>query len=260
MLRTAVRNVLAHKARLLMTVLAVMLGVAFVSGTLVFTDTLGNAFRNQSAKSYDKVAVAVTTWAERGDEETAAVDEATLEKIRHLDGVAEATGRVSGFAGVADPDGKLIGNGWSNTGSNFAPGAGGKDAQYTFTEGTGPVKAGQIALDEETAKKGEYRVGSPVRVATNGPVKEYTLSGVFTTEDGAVNAGGSLVLFDTDVAQRLYLRPGEFKDVNVVAEPGASDTALLAAVKPSSPRTPRPRPARPSRTRRPRRPSPASRA
>lgn len=121
MLRTAVRNVLAHKARLLMTVLAVMLGVAFVSGTLVFTDTLGNAFRNQSAKSYDKVAVAVTTWAERGDEETAAVDEATLEKIRHLDGVAEATGRVSGFAGVADPDGKLIGNGWSNTGSNFAP-------------------------------------------------------------------------------------------------------------------------------------------
>ncbi|WP_405694184.1 ABC transporter permease [Streptomyces sp. NBC_01185] len=235
MLRTAVRNVLAHKARLLMTVLAVMLGVAFVSGTLVFTDTLGNAFRNQSAKSYDKVAVAVTTWAERGDEETAAVDEATLDKIRHLDGVAEATGRVSGFAGVADPDGKLIGNGWSNTGSNFAPGAGGKDAQYTFTEGTGPVKAGQIALDEETAKKGEYRVGSPVRVATNGPVKEYTLSGVFTTEDGAVNAGGSLVLFDTDVAQRLYLRPGEFKDVNVVAEPGASDTALLAAVKPLLP-------------------------
>ncbi|MFE6187325.1 ABC transporter permease [Streptomyces sp. NPDC056465] len=235
MLRTAVRNVLAHKARLLMTVLAVMLGVAFVSGTLVFTDTLGNAFRNQSAKSYDDVAVAVTTRAERGDEESAAVDEETLEKIRHLDGVAEATGRVSGFAGVADPDGKLIGNGWSNTGSNFSPGAGGKDAQYTFTEGTGPVKAGQIALDKETARKGEYRVGSPVRVATNGPVKEYTLSGVFTTEDGAVNAGGSLVLFDTAVAQQLYLRPGEFKDVDVVAGPGASDTALLAAVKPLLP-------------------------
>ncbi|MFE5242127.1 MULTISPECIES: ABC transporter permease [unclassified Streptomyces] len=236
MFRTAVRNVLAHKARLLMTVLAVMLGVAFVSGTLVFTDTLGNAFRNQSAKNYDKVAVAVTTWAERGDEETAAVDEETLGKIRDLDGVAEATGRVSGFAGVADPDGKLIGNGWSNTGSNFAPGAGGKDAQYTFTEGTGPVKDGEIALDKETASKGEYRVGAPVRVATNGPVKEYTLSGVFTTEDGAVNAGGSLVLFDTDVAQRLYLRPGEFKDVSVVAEPGASDTALLAAVKPLLPK------------------------
>ncbi|MEV7104433.1 ABC transporter permease [Streptomyces atroolivaceus] len=235
MFRTAVRNVLAHKARLLMTVLAVMLGVAFVSGTLVFTDTLGNAFRNQSAKNYDKVAVAVTTWAERGDEETPAVDEATLEKIEDLDGVAEATGRVSGFAGVADPDGKLIGNGWSNTGSNYSPGTDGKDAQYTFTEGTGPVKAGQIALDKETADKGEYRVGAPVRVATNGPVKEYTLSGVFTTEDGAVNAGGSLVLFDTEVAQQLYLRPGQFSDVTVTADAGASDQRLLDAVKPLLP-------------------------
>lgn len=235
MFRTALRNVLAHKARLLMTVLAVMLGVAFVSGTLVFTDTLGNAFRSQSAKSYADVAVAVTTWAERGDEKTPAVDEATLKKIKEIDGVAEATGRVSGFAGVADTKGRLIGDGWSNTGSNFSPGADGEDAQYTFTDGTGPVRAGQVALDEETARKGEYRVGLPVRVATNGPVKEYTLSGVFTTEDGAVNAGGSLVLFDTEVAQKLYLRPGEFKDVTVTAAAGASDQQLLEAVKPLLP-------------------------
>ncbi|WP_326697912.1 ABC transporter permease [Streptomyces sp. NBC_01754] len=235
MLRTAVRNVLAHKARLLMTVLAVMLGVAFVSGTLVFTDTLGNAFRNQSKKSYEQVAVAVTTWAEQGVEDDNALDEATLKKIRALDGVAEATGRVSGFAGVADPDGKLIGNGWSNTGSNFAPGADGRDRQYAFTDGTGPAKDGAVALDEETAKKGEYRVGDPVRVATNGPVKEYTLSGVFTTEDGAVNAGGSLVLFDTETAQQLFLRPGAYQDVTVTAVPGASDQKLLDAVKPLLP-------------------------
>src|SRR6478735_2012307 len=231
MFRTALRNVLAHKARLLMTILAVMLGVAFVSGTLVFTDTLGNAFRNQSAKSYDDVAVAVTTYADQRDEKSRAIDEATLEKIRGLDGVAAATGRVDGFAGVADPDGKLIGNGWSNTGSNFAPGKDGKDTAYTFTDGSGPTEPGSIALDRDTADKGEYKVGDTVRVATNGPVKEYTLSGVFTTEDGAVNAGGSLVLFDTPVAQMLFLRPGEFKDVSVTAKPGASDRKLLAAVK-----------------------------
>ncbi|WLQ34239.1 FtsX-like permease family protein [Streptomyces castrisilvae] len=235
MFRTALRNVLAHKARLLMTILAVMLGVAFVSGTLVFTDTLGNAFRNQSAKSYDDIAVAVTTYADQRDEETRAIDAATLKKIQALDGVATATGRVDGFAGVADPDGKLIGNGWSNTGSNFAPGKDGKDTAYTFTDGSGPTEAGSIALDGETAKKGEYEVGDTVRVATNGPVKEYTLSGIFTTEDGAVNAGGSLVLFDTPVAQKLFLRPGEFKDVSVAAKPGTSDQQLLAAVKPLLP-------------------------
>ncbi|MER5684332.1 FtsX-like permease family protein [Streptomyces sp. NPDC002205] len=236
MFRTALRNVLAHKARLLMTVLAVMLGVAFVSGTLVFTDTLGNAFRNQSAKSYDDVAVAVTTHSDRRDEKTSGIDAATLKKIRSLDGVATATGRVSGFAGVADPGGKLIGNGWSNTGGNFSPGANGKDASYTFVDGTGPVGDGRIALDKETAKKGTYEVGDRVRVATNGPVKEYTLSGIFTTEDGAVNAGGSLVLFDTPVAQQLYLKPGWFQDITVTAAAGASDQKLLDAVEPLLPK------------------------
>ncbi|MFY0514665.1 ABC transporter permease [Streptomyces anulatus] len=234
MFRTALRNVLAHKARLLMTVLAVMLGVAFVSGTLVFTDTLGNAFRKQSAKSYDNVAVSVETFA-GDDEKTHGIDEATLEKIRDMDGVASATGRVSGFAGVADPDGKLIGNGWSNTGANFAPGKDGKDASYVFTDGSGPAKNGSVALDKDTASKGKYRVGDPVRVATNGPVKEYTLSGIFTTEDGAVNAGGSLVLFDTATAQQLYLKPGVFQSATVSAAGGVSDQKLLSAIKPLLP-------------------------
>ncbi|GGK68668.1 ABC transporter permease [Streptomyces flaveus] len=232
MFRTALRNVLAHKARLLMTVLAVMLGVAFVSGTLVFADTLSNAFRKQSAKSYDNVAVAVTSYANPDDpKEEPGLSRKTLDKISAVDGVAGVDGRVEGFAGVADPDGKLIGVGWSNKGSNFAPGKDGKDTAYTFTDGSGPVKDDQIALDKESATKGEYQVGDRVRVATNGPVKEYTLSGVFTTEDGAVNAGGSLVLFDTAVAQKQYLKPGYFENVTVTAAPGASDAKILDAVK-----------------------------
>jgi putative ABC transport system permease protein len=236
MFRTALRNVLAHKARLLMTVLAVMLGVAFVSGTLVFADTLSNAFRNQSAKSYDDVAVAITSYANPDDtKEEPGLSRKTLDKIAAVDGVDAAYGRVDGFAGVADPDGKLIGVGWSNKGSNFAPGKDGKDPAYTFTDGSGPVKDDQIALDKESAAKGEYQVGDRVRVATNGPVKEYTLSGVFTTEDGAVNAGGSLVLFDTAVAQKQYLKPGYFASATVTAAPGADDAKILDAVEPLLP-------------------------
>lgn len=238
MFRTALRNVFAHKARLLMTVLAVMLGVAFVSGTLVFADTLSNAFRNQSAKSYDDVAVAVTSHADPDNpKEEPGLSGEVLDKISAVDGVAGVYGRVEGFAGVADPDGKLIGVGWSNKGSNFAPGKDGKDAAYTFTDGSGPVKDGQIALDEDSAAKGEYEVGDRVRVATNGPVREYTLSGVFTTEDGAVNAGGSLVLFDTAVAQKQYLAQGYFEDATVTAAPGADDAKILAAVEPLLPDT-----------------------
>ncbi|MFJ9032669.1 ABC transporter permease [Streptomyces sp. NPDC102274] len=241
MFRTALRTVLAHKARLLMTVLAVMLGVAFVSGTLVFTDTLGNAFQNQSAKSYKDVAVGVTSYDKRDSGESSdansdpGVSQETVGKIGALDGVASVTGRVNGFAGVADPGGKLIGDGWSNNGSNFAPGKNGKDASYTFTEGSGPAKDGEIALDKATATEGKYTVGKPVRVATNGPVKEYTLTGVFTTDDGEVNAGGSLVLFDTAVAQKLYLEPGFYSDLTITAAAGASQSTILDQVEPLLP-------------------------
>ncbi|WP_327367826.1 ABC transporter permease [Streptomyces sp. NBC_01217] len=239
MFRTALRNVLAHKARLLMTVLAVMLGVAFVSGTLVFTDTLSNAFRSQSAKSYDNVAVAVTSYGDPSDPEAdPGVSQKTLDKIRALDGVAAAYGRVEGFAGVPDPDGKLIdGTFGSPKGANFAPGKDGKDPAYTFTDGSGPLKADQIALDEGTAAKGAYEVGDRVRVASNGPVKEFTLSGVFTTDDGEVKAGGSLVLFDTAVAQKQYLKEGWYQDVTVVAAAGADDTKLLDAIEPLLPKS-----------------------
>ncbi|MFJ8298915.1 ABC transporter permease [Streptomyces sp. NPDC094447] len=227
MFRTALRNVLAHKARLLMTVLAVMLGVAFVSGTLVFTDTLGQAFRNQSAKSYDDVAVAVEMYPSAEEaRKTPGLSQQVVDKVAKVDGVASVTPRVDGFAGVPDKNGKLIGAGWSNKGTNFAPGKDGKDRAYSFTSGNGPASAGQIALDKDTADKGGYKVGDTVRVATNGPVKEYELSGVFTTEDGAVNAGGSLVVFDRAVAQKLYLKPGFFQNLTVTAAPGADAVEL----------------------------------
>ncbi|MEU0400477.1 FtsX-like permease family protein [Streptomyces sp. NPDC006197] len=231
MFRTALRNVLAHKARLLMTVLAVMLGVAFVSGTLVFTDTLSQAFRNQSAKSYDDVAVAVEMYPNPEEaRKTPGLSQKVVDEVAGLDGVASVAPRVDGFAGVPDRNGKLIGLGWANKGANFTPGKDGKDRAYTFTTGSGPVEDTQIALDRDTAEKGGYKVGDTVRVATNGPVKEYTLSGVFTTEDGAVNAGGSLVVFDTAVAQKLYLKPGYFQNLTVTATPGTDADKLVDEV------------------------------
>ncbi|AWZ04507.1 MULTISPECIES: ABC transporter permease [unclassified Streptomyces] len=237
MFRTALRNVLAHKARLLMTVLAVVLGVAFVSGTLVFTDTVGKAMSNQSAKSYDGVAVSVTSYGpsrntEGTQEGEPGISQQTLDKVKALGGVDSASGRVHGFAAVGDQDGKLLGSGWSNSGANFYPLKDGKDPRYTFIQGSGPAGGGQIALDNETAQRGKYQVGDKVRVADNGPAKEYTLAGVFTTEDGAVNAGGSLVLFDTATAQQLYLQPGFYEELSVGAKAGADADRLLAEIKP----------------------------
>ncbi|MDX3639109.1 ABC transporter permease [Streptomyces sp. MB09-02B] len=229
MFRTALRNVLAHKARLLMTVLAVMLGVAFVSGTLIFTDTYQNASDSQTAKSYAQVDVQVDENTEYSGE-SPGISRKTLDAVARLDSVADAAGRVDGSAYVADRDGGLIANGLFNSAANFAPGKDGKDPLYVFTDGSGPTRPGRIALDKDTADKGGYHVGDTVPVALTGPAKTYRLSGIFTTENEEVAAGGSLVLFDTPSAQRLFLQPGFFEKVTVTAAPGISNTELVAAI------------------------------
>ncbi|MFJ7911742.1 ABC transporter permease [Kitasatospora sp. NPDC096204] len=243
MFRTALRNVLAHKGRLLMTVLAVMLGTAFVAGTLVFSDTFGNALRTQSSKSYTDIAVTVRD-REAGNlsyqHGERAVDspiltEETRTKVAALPGVAEVRGVVSGFAGIADKKGALIGNGFSTTGTNYVPGADGTDARYPLVEGRGPKDATEIALDAKTADKGGFKVGDTIRVAVNGPVMQLKLTGTVHTNDPRVVAGGSLAAFDTATAQRLYLNPGRFAELDVRAKPGADDSALLAAVEQAAP-------------------------
>ncbi|MFJ9736521.1 ABC transporter permease [Streptomyces sp. NPDC101166] len=228
MFRTALRNVLAHKSRLLMTVLAVMLGVAFVSGTLIFNDTLSDGYRDQTAKSYAHVDVEVR--ASGPSDQVPGISGKALNEIARLDRVAGAAGRVGGIAGVADKDGALIGTGTPGMGANFAPGKDGEDPLYVFTKGSGPSRPGQVALDEDTAEKGGYEVGDTVRVAFRGPAKTYELSGVFTTDDTWVALGDSLALFDTPTAQRLFLQPGYYEYVTVTAAPGTSSTELAATL------------------------------
>ncbi|MEV6754671.1 FtsX-like permease family protein [Streptomyces sp. NPDC051214] len=231
MFRTALRNVLAHKARLLMTVLAVMLGVAFVSGTLVFTDTFGNAYKNKSAKSFDHVSVAIQPWGGEADEtkQKPRLTDALLEKADGLPGADSAIAGVTGFTALADKDGKLVGGEWGTSGANYFPGKDGKDPRYDFTEGAAPKSAGDIALDSRTAGRTGYKVGDTVRYSTDGPVHTAKISGVFDTEDGSVLAGGSLVVFDNDTALKV-LGKTEYDEIDVKAAAGTSETALKSSV------------------------------
>lgn len=229
MFRTALRNVFAHKARLLMTVLAVMLGVAFVSGTLVFTNTISSALEKSSSKGFDQVDVAVTPgWKDGTDDkvgEEIKLTDATLKKAQDVPGAASATGVLSGYAAVADQDGKLVGNGFSTKGGNYW---GDKDSRYPLKEGTAPHGKDQVALDAETAKRAGYKVGDQVRMSVDGPVLTPTLTGVFTTDDGNVTAGGSLALFDTATAQQLFHKQGAYDEIDVRAAAGTTEDQLRA--------------------------------
>ncbi|WP_229900099.1 ABC transporter permease, partial [Streptomyces capoamus] len=229
MFRTALRNVLAHKARLLMTVLAVMLGVAFVSGTLVFTNTISDAYQKSSAKGVDRVDVAVRPEYQdsEGDSKVPALTQALLEKAARVPGAASATGVVSGFTAVADRHGKLVGGDWQSAGGNYW---GAKDPRYPLTDGHAPHGKDEVLLDSETAKRAGYRVGDTVRLSVDGPVLTPTVSGIFTTDDGNVAAGGSLALFDTPTAQALFGKKGTYDEIDVQAAPGTGQTALKAAL------------------------------
>ncbi|MFB9737259.1 ABC transporter permease [Streptomyces thermocoprophilus] len=231
MFRTALRNVLAHKARLLMTVLAVMLGVAFVSGTLVFTNTLSNALQNSSAKGFDHVDVAVRAQdrEDKGDTvgRTPELTQALLDRSAHVPGAASAVGVVRGFTALADKDGKLVGDGFMTEGGNYW---GTKDPRYPLLSGHAPSGKGEVLIDSETARRTGYKVGDTVRISVDGPVLTPRITGVFTTDDGNVAAGGSLVLFDTATAQQLFGKPGTYDEIDVTAAPGTSQTALKSAL------------------------------
>ncbi|MFG2288271.1 ABC transporter permease [Streptomyces sp. NPDC048595] len=241
MLRTSLRNVLAHKARLIMTALAVLLGVAFVSGTLVFADTTANAFRNASAQSLKGVAVSV-----RADEATTApdmaggaagpgaLDTALARKIRRLPGVDSVRPTVHGQATPAGKtDGRPVGadTDGQNLATNYLPDKDGRDGHFPLREGRGPAAEDELALDAGTAAKAGYRIGDTVRFATDGPALTKKLVGIVATDDPQVTAGGTLTLFDTRTAQKLFHHPGQFDEIAVTAAPGTDEHALTDQVR-----------------------------
>ncbi|MFB7665164.1 ABC transporter permease [Kitasatospora sp. NPDC056138] len=245
MYRTALRNVLAHKGRLLMTALAILLGTAFVSATLVFSDTLGEAMKNSYAKSYTDVSVLVTDnsagtrFGPRGKDDarkSEKLTDATVREIAALPGADRARGVVSGFIGVADKKGNLIGEVWSALGSNYVPDATGKDSRYPLVDGHAPAGPKEVAIDRATADKGGYHVGDTIRIASNGPAMDAKLTGIVTTDDPQITSGGTLTLMDTASAQKLLLTPSQYSSISVLAKSGTSESALLADVTKALPK------------------------
>lgn len=242
MFRTALRNVLAHKSRLLMTVLAVTLGVAFVSGTLVYTDTFGEAFKKSSAKSFTNVSVAIRPDESASDHspfsrgQTAKQDpkltDALLKRAEDLPGAESVTGVLSGSVSLADKHGKPVSQTWGTTGGNYYS-ATTKDAdtRYHFTDGRAPKTSAEIALDSKTAERTGYKIGNIASVSTNGPVMKQKITGIFDTDDGKVAAGGTLVLFDNATAHKVLGTAGEYNEITVKAAPGTSDAALESKIE-----------------------------
>ncbi|MFJ3902906.1 ABC transporter permease [Streptomyces sp. NPDC090025] len=238
MLKTALRNVLAHKARLLMTVLAVCLGVAFVSGTLVFADSTAAAHRAAASKSFADIAVTVTAKepppgkSPGGAPPRDVLTDSLVRELAAVPGVAAVRPSADGSAVLngADGDPLRADRAWSNQAGAYVPGKDGEDRRYPLVEGRAPHGAGELLVDRGTAEAGGLKVGDTVTLATDGPVLRMRLVGLVTTDDTRVTAGGTLALFDVATAQRLFATPGHYTGIDLTAAPGTSPYELADRV------------------------------
>jgi putative ABC transport system permease protein len=233
MRNVTIKGMLAHKLRLALTALAIVLGVTFISGTFILTDTLQNTFTTLFGNIYSKIDFQVRGVAQIGTGANAArneLPESLLATIQHVPGVAAADGQVQGYAQFVGHDGKAIatGGGAPTLGVAYDP-----DQQMSplhLIAGGPPVTSDDVVMDAGTAQKYDFSVGQQVRILSAGPTRTFTITGIvqFGTADNL--AGATLAAFTLPTAQAIAQEPGKLDNINVVSTPGASKPAVQRAI------------------------------
>ena len=233
------KGLLAHKLRLMLTALAIILGVTFISGTYVLTDTLHNTFTALFSNIYSKIDFQVRGAAQFGKNTPNAVrdpiPQALLATIRGVPGVAAADGTVTGYAQFVAPDGKAITTGGAPTiGIDYTGDP--RLSVLHIISGGPPTTSGDVLMDAGTAQKYGFTAGQRVHILFAGPARTFTITGI--AQFGTANnlAGATLAAFTLPTAQNVLNSPGLLNAINVVAQPGADKSAVqrdIARILPS---------------------------
>jgi putative ABC transport system permease protein len=240
MTRFAIRGLLSRKLRTALTALAIVLGVAMISGTYVLTDSIDQAF-DKIFTDIRKGSNAVISGKSAFDlSEGSGVTEPTfddslIEEVRALDGVAEAEGSVDSDAlQLIGDDGKaVVYGGAPNLGFSIAN----PDSRFnplTLVEGEWPGP-NEVAVDKETAGKEDFEVGETIGVQAEGPVQRLRISGIMQFSSGLTIGGATLAGFDLPTAQRLMRKEGRLDEIAVASKPGVTDAELVREIQPILP-------------------------
>lgn len=229
MWRATLSSLLAHKVRLALTTLAIVFGVAFIAGTLIYTDTTRSTFDSVFGQVTGSVDFSVRgisqlDGAEGGDQfEIArpAVPPEVADRVAAVDGVADVERNVEGVIGLLGADGQPLGSGQGPPSLGFNAPTVGDLSPTELRDGRYPSASDEVALDAATAASNDFAVGDSVRIAVDGPVREYEVVGVFGFGDGVDNmAGASVTLFEPDAAFELFADDGGYASVDVLAADG----------------------------------------
>jgi putative ABC transport system permease protein len=217
MTRVALRGITTRRLRTVLTALAIVLGVAMVSGSYTLTDTMRGAADSLSSSAYDGTAAVVSAkTAFKLDEDfpvRPSIPEGTLEQVRDVPGVKHAVGSVSDEARIVGKDGDVVGTG-PYFGVGLDPKAG-KLSPFKLKEGRFATGPGQAVIDAGTADREGYSVGDTITVQARGPERKVEVTGIATFGDVDSIGTATFALFDLGAAQSLFDKQGRYTEILV---------------------------------------------
>ncbi len=235
MTKFALKGLLGRKLRTALTALAIVLGVAMISGTYVLTDSIDSAFDTIFTEVRQGSSAVITGKAafdlSDGSGATApAFPESVLETVRGVDGVALAEGSVdSDSTTLIGRDGKAVVNGGApNLGFAIAKGESPFNP-LALVEGDWPGP-NEVVIDTGTAKDEDFKLGDVIGVQAEGPVEMLTVAGIVRLDASISIGGATLAGFDLPTAQRLFKKEGKLDEIAVAASAGTSDAQLISNI------------------------------
>ena len=241
MFRMTISSLWARKRRLAGTSIAVALGVAFLTGTLVLGDTLSANFRDlftDVSANTDVVVRNATVVKEGGapDSNRGLIDESIVDAVRDVDGVAHAEGQVVGYGSLYGSDGEPIGgNGPPRQAGSWITSP--ELNPYKLVEGRAPEQPAEVVINRGAAKSGDLHLGDTTVVQTPEPI-EVRIVGIATFGDADGLGQTTWTAFTLPAAQDVVMRePDKVSSILVTAAPGVSSAELrdrIAAVMPAN--------------------------
>ena len=237
MLTVALKGLAGRPVRALLTAIAIVLGVAMISGTYILTDTINSGFSTIFSRSYQNADVVISgkaafDSANGNTVEPPSMPQSLLAKIQKLDGVALAAGSVTtDTLKLIGKDGKVISTGGApslgfsvtNAGQTFNP--------TKLTAGQWPHGSDQVVIDKATAHSKGFNVGDRIGVQSFGPARKLQISGI--AEFPGVSVGGAtFAILDQPTAQTLFHKVGQLDAIRVQSKAGVKTPQLLSEIKP----------------------------
>ena len=226
MFQAALKNLLGHKLRMFLTGFSIILGVSFVAGTYIFTDSIGSTFDNLFKDVYAGIDVSVRPAKPEFGVGALSFDESVLDIVKSVDGVSAAAGGAGGVAQFLDADGNPIGGqGPPTIGASWAEESG-LNVLRIVEGGRAPEANGEVLVDKATADKNDFKVGDTVKIVTLKPAQEFKIVGVATFGESDGLGGATLAVFSLAQAQELFNLPGKLSEISVKAQSGISPEEL----------------------------------